>query len=263
MIDQADCTAKTHTIKINLFERADYLHKGNKKKIQLVEKNVIPKMSVAALKQKLKGFACHRFNVSHTNHIFDQAVAGMSDKTIIIIQDFLENYTCLLPKETMSIHWTQEQATVYPVVVLRKVDVNLHEDHFTFISNDLTHDVPFVELCNSMIHTYCDKRYINIEIDIELNDGCASEYKYVRAIQSFARRNISSIRVYFETSHGRSKSDGLGAVVKGYANREVAATNTVIRNAAELYQFCNEKLTVLESDEHKKMLNRLFFYLPK
>ena len=42
MIDQVDCTAKTHT---NLFEQADYLHKGNKKKkIQLVEKNLNPKL---------------------------------------------------------------------------------------------------------------------------------------------------------------------------------------------------------------------------
>ena len=123
MIDQVDCTAKTHTIKVNLFVRVDYLHKGNKKKkIQLVEKNVTPKMFVAVLKEKLKGFACHQFNVSHTNHTFDQAVAGMSDKTIIKIQDFSENYTCLLPEEIMSIHWTQEQATVYPLVVLRKVD---------------------------------------------------------------------------------------------------------------------------------------------
>ena len=69
--------------------------------------------------------------------------------------------------------------------------------------------------------------------------------------------------VYFETSHGKSKSDGLWGIAKGYASREVAATNTVIRNATELYQFCNEKLTVSSSDEHKKMLNRLFFYLPK
>ena len=108
-----------------------------------------------------------------------------------------------------------------------------------------------------------DERDINIEIDIEFNDGSASRYKYVRAIQSFARRNISSIRAYFETSHGKSKSDGLGDVVKGYASREVAATNTVVQNAAELYQFCNEKLTVLGSDEHKKMLNHLFFICRK
>ena len=109
-----------------------------------------------------------------------------------------------------------------------------------------------------------DERDINIEIDIEFNDNCASQYKCVWAIQSFARRNVSSIWVYFEISHGKSKSDSLGDMgVKGYASREAAATNTVIWNVAELYQFCNEKLTVLGSDEHKKMLNRLFFYLPK
>ena len=90
------------------------------------------------------------------------------------------------------------------MVVLRKVDGILHEDHFTFRSNDLTH-VPFVELCNAMIHTYYDERDINIEHDIEFNDGCASQYKCVRSIQSFARGNVSSIRVCFETSHGKSK----------------------------------------------------------
>ena len=74
----------------------------------------------------------------------------------------------------MSIHWDQEQATVYPVLVLWKVDGILREDHFTFISNDLTYDVPFVELCNAMIHTYYDERDINIERDIEFDDGCAS-----------------------------------------------------------------------------------------
>ena len=63
-------------------------------------------MFAAELKEKLKGFACHWFNV-HANHTFDQAVAGMSDKAIIKIQDFSENYICLLPEEIMSIHWTQ------------------------------------------------------------------------------------------------------------------------------------------------------------
>ena len=230
-IDQVDGTAKTHNIKVNLFERADYLHKGNKKKkIQLVEKNVTLKMFVTVWEEKLKGFACYQFNVSHTNHTFDQAVAGMSDKTIIKIQDFSKNYTCLLPEEIMSIHWTQEQATVYPVAVLRKVDGILHEDHFTFISNDLIH-VPFVGLCSSMIHTYYDERDINTEIDIELSDGRASQYKCVQAIQSFARRNVSSIQVNFENSHGKSKSDGLGGVVKGYASREVTATNSYTKRS--------------------------------
>ena len=40
------------------------------------------------------------------------------------------------------------------------------------------------------------------------------KYKYIQSIQSFARRNKSSIWGYYETSHGKSKSHGLGGVVK-------------------------------------------------
>ena len=49
------------------------------------------------------------------------------------------------------------------------------------------------------------------------------------------------MRVFFETSHGKSKPDGLGGVVKGYANREVASKNVLMHNAKELYEFFKEK----------------------
>ena len=64
---------------------------------------------------------------------------------------------------------------------------------------------------------------VDINLDIELNDGCASQFKIVRAVQRFATRNIRWIPVYFETSHGKSKSDGLGGFVKGHASRVVAS----------------------------------------
>ena len=123
----------------------------------------------------------------------------------------------------MSIHWKQKQATVYPVVVLIKIDDVLREDHFIFISDDIKHDVPFEELCIDMTHTYYYEVNVDIDLDIEFNDGCPSQFKCVRAIHRFVSRNKRCIRVYFETSHGKSKSDGLGGVVKGYASREVAS----------------------------------------
>ena len=155
----------------------------------------------------------------------------------------------------MSIHWTQEQATVYPVVVLRKIDDVLGEDHFTFISDDIKHDVPFVELCNDMIHTYYDEVNVDIDLDIEFNDGCASRFKCIRTIYRFASRNMRCIRVYFETSHGKSKSDGFGGVVKGYSSREVASKKC-------LNEFCKENLEVTNS-EKGKILKRLFFLVSK
>ena len=54
----------------------------------------------------------------------------------------------------MSIQWTQEQETVFPGVVLRCIDAVVRENNFTYINNDIKHDVPFVELCDDIILPY-------------------------------------------------------------------------------------------------------------
>ena len=39
VVDNEDCSAQNHTLKVSLFERTEYLHKGKpKKKLQLVDK---------------------------------------------------------------------------------------------------------------------------------------------------------------------------------------------------------------------------------
>ena len=96
----------------------------------------------------------------------------------------------------------------------------------------------------------------------EFNDVCPSQFKCVRALYRFVSRNKRCIRVYFETSHDKGKSDGLGGVVKGYASREVASENVLIRNAKQLYEICKGKLEVTNL-EKGKMLNRLFFFVSK
>ena len=87
-----------------------------------------------------------------------------------------------------------------------------------------------------MIHAYYDEVNVDMDLDIEFNDGCASSFKCICVIHCFDSRNMQCIRVYFETSHGKSKSDGLGGIVKGYASRKVASKNVLIRNTKELYE---------------------------
>ena len=70
------------------------------------------------------------------------------------------------------------------------------------------------------------------------------------------------MRVYFETSHGKSRSDSLGGVVKEYVTGEMAAKNAIIRNAKELIEFCEEKLGLTNSEENK-MLKRTFLLCQK
>ena len=74
--------------------------------------------------------------------------------------------------------------------------------------------------------------------DIECNDGCSSQFKCIAAFTQYAYRSVQTARIFFEISHGKSKSDGLGGVVKGFAIREVNAREVIIRNASELFEFC-------------------------
>ena len=123
-----DC--KSHTVKVRQFEHVTYMHQGKeKKKMALVDKMVKLDELVHLLKLKLNDFPHHQFNVQHTSEVYDELVSNLDEHTIVKVHDFSENYTCLLLNEIQSLHWTQDTATVYPVVVLRKVNEDVCEDH--------------------------------------------------------------------------------------------------------------------------------------
>ena len=154
------------------------MHKGKeKKKLKLVDKILTPSELVLLLKSKLDKFPVHRFNVQHTAKTYDNIISNLDEHSILKIHDFSENYTCLLPEEIQSLHWTQETATLYPIVVLGKLGEDIREDHLIFISDDKLHDVPFVEHCNEILHKHYGNEGLSITHDIEYNDGCASQFK--------------------------------------------------------------------------------------
>ena len=110
------------------------------------------------------------------------------------IQDFSENYTCLLPKEIQSLHWTQYQCTVYLVVALCKVNDEIKEDHVVVINDDIKHDVKFVELVvNIKIDEYYIEKGIVFENEIEFNDDCSPQYKSTFALYNLMKRPKQTI----------------------------------------------------------------------
>ena len=77
--DNEDCSTQNHTLKVSLFERTEYLHKGKtKKKLQLVDRVLTLAKFVDLFKTTLIGFPCHRFSANHTSKTYDQAIAGMT-----------------------------------------------------------------------------------------------------------------------------------------------------------------------------------------
>ena len=135
--------------------------------------------------------------------------------------------------------------TLFPVVTFRKDEFgNLLEDHLVFLSDDLNHDCAFVELCNEKIHNYYKETNIEITHDIEFNDGCASQFKSIRAFSLFSHRPIHTDCIFFESSHGKGPSDGVGGVIKSVAANAVCAEKILLRDGKELYEFLVERCTL-------------------
>ena len=159
----------------------------------------------------------------------------------------------------MSLHWQQNTVVVYPVVVLRLCDGIICEDHFVFFCEDKKKDPWFVELCNVKIMEFYAENSVVVKHDIEFTDGCGSQFKSIKSFKMLTEHSIPTTRIYFETSYGKSKSDGLGGVVKSYCSAAVNSGDANIRDASELFDFCNKDLTVTErSDQEGIMKNRVF-----
>ena len=58
---------------------------------------------------------------------------------------------------------------------------------------------------------------------------------------------VHTERIYFESSHGKGPSDGLGGVVKSVTTSAVCAEKLIICNVRELHTFPEEQCT-LEND---------------
>ena len=129
--ENKDCTK--HTIKVYQFQRVAYNHKRKeKKRLKLVDKMITPSDLVLLLKTKLNRFPVHRFNVQQIAKTYDKIISNLNEHSILKIHDFLENYACLLPEEIQSLQWTQETATVYPTVVIAKVEHSSECNRWTY-----------------------------------------------------------------------------------------------------------------------------------
>ena len=77
---------------------------------------------------------------------------------------------------------TQEQASAYSVVALRKIDNVLCEDHFKFINDDIKYDASIAELCNGMIHIHFYEVNVDMTYTLNLMDVLANLNAFVQYI---------------------------------------------------------------------------------
>ena len=78
--------------------------------------------------------------------------------------------------------------------------------------------------------------------------------------KNLMKRPKQAIQVFFKTSHGTSKSDGLGGVVQWYVSQDVTA-KIMIRNGKKLFDYYEKTLAVVGDEMNGKMVNRVFMYI--
>lgn len=91
------------------------------------------------------------------------------------------------------------------------------------------------------------KENIDAPIDkiIEFTDGCAAQYKGKNVFYDISVQKSQTLqRNFFETSHGKSVCDGLGAVIKRSCYQEVVSEKRIIKDAKDLFDFGKQKLTL-------------------
>ena len=81
-------------------KQIDYLHAGKwKKKLSLNDECVTLKEFVQYFHEEIETFTGHCFNLKHTDAMIDNLLESLRDHELVIVQDFSENYNCLLPDE--------------------------------------------------------------------------------------------------------------------------------------------------------------------
>lgn len=116
----------------------------------------------------------------------------------------------------------------------------------TGISNSKKHDSFAVKVFEEKAVALLEKSGKTFSAIHQWTDGCAAQYKCKAAFARLTHRIPPEFpivnRNFFETSHGKSVCDGLGAVVKNTAYHAVISGKRIIAGAEDLYLHCKDTL---------------------
>ena len=263
----------------NIWEKVDKVTEKTGK-ICLVTELVTKKSKlqdvIDGLTNALAKLSAHLFRAAWQQAQLKLCKEHMPPKSATIIIDYAENYSCLAQDEVQSAHWSKTQATIHPVMAFineeNVVGPFTHKTSIICISDDLKHDADGVAHFMSKVYPYLKQKHGISHVEV-FSDCCAGQYRCSKSFADLALHpkiyHTTINHNYFESSHGKSSADGLGAVVKHGASKAVMRQECVIRNPRELYNFCQEHLTGVGESLYQSVRekyaksNHVFFYVDK
>ena len=205
------------------------------------------------LEEQLRPFAYHLFCSKWQFKQYKYLKNNVPPNTLLSVADFSENYRCAYQDEISSAYYNYEQATLHPFQCVYSKGDEIVTQSVIIISNDLKHDANAVEHFNRVMLEHINTQ-INVNRHIQWSDGCSAQYKGKGSFGILQEETTVTERHFFGTRHGKGPCDAIGATVKNKTTTYVKSRRGIVRNALELYNFCQTELS---------NLTRVFFYVDK
>lgn len=177
---------------------------------------------IETLMEQLDTLSPHHYICKQQAEYFRQAKSQASEKKVVVVADFSENYSMVLQNSAQGVHWTNTQATVHPFCCYKgEGDSDLLK--LVIISDDLNHDTSAVNYFQHMLVAFLKAQLPDLEEIIYFSDGAPQQYKNRNNILNLSfHEEDFGVRAewhFFPTSHGKGPSDGLGGTIKRLAAR--------------------------------------------
>ena len=205
---------------------------------------------ITEFQKDLEKFPAHYFRATWQHRQLDLCIKNMTQTDVTVLMDYSENYRIRFQNEAQSAYFDSQQVTVHPFMCYYKEMEGEDEKEEVLVkhaiiamSNDTRHDSFGVEAFEKKTHEILRNEKKEIKIIHKFSDGAACQYKGKNTFLKISKSSCCVVHNYFETSHGKSPCDGLGAVVKNACFNAVKSGKAVIGSANDAYRFCKEKLS--------------------
>lgn len=228
------------------WEYITILKKGKKKRVtSCLAKETSLKTFLDMYSNDLKVLPSHLFRANWQHVQMSECKKNLNQDEVMMVMDYSENYSCRYQHEVQSAFFEPAQVTIHPMMVYYKNKIDgkdaMVKNAIIGISDETKHDCHGVKVFEEQVINIAKKEMPSLKTVHQWTDGSACQYKGKTSFADISSKESGFTRNFFETSHGKSVCDGLGAVVKNACAKAVLTEKAVISDAKSLFKFCKKK----------------------
>lgn len=207
------------------------------------------------LKIEAAALSEHLFTASWQSREFLRVSKSPPSRSVVMVLDFAENYSCRFQDEVQAVHWGHDSATIHPIVGYYKCPdcTETVTESMIMITKDNVHDFNAVQQFTSFAVEHIKKKVPNINRIIRFSDGAACQYKsrgpFLDISYGKEDHQLGFQHEYFGSRHGKGPSDRESGVVKRLATDAVMSGTEIIANAKDFFNFIERTATLPKEQE--------------